>query len=131
MVQYHRITHTKSSGTGGKKVQSKDKRLAQYGGFFSRTKFEKDAKAEVRELKRVTAGNYKIIPKLVLFANVVTAPGKIQKTKITNVMESKDNRHYARENIITKGCLIETELGKAVVTSRPGQHGVINARLAK
>ncbi|HID05027.1 MAG TPA: hypothetical protein EYP20_04390, partial [Aigarchaeota archaeon] len=30
---------------------------------------------------------------------------------------------------ITKGTIIETELGKAVVTSRPGQDGVINAIL--
>jgi small subunit ribosomal protein S8e len=29
--------------------------------------------------------------------------------------------------IITKGAIIETELGLAKVVSRPGQHGVVNA----
>ena len=33
--------------------------------------------------------------------------------------------------IITKGALIETELGKAIVTSRPGQDGVVNALLVE
>jgi small subunit ribosomal protein S8e len=34
-------------------------------------------------------------------------------------------------NIITKGAVIETDAGKARVTSRPGQHGVVNAVLLK
>ncbi|MGC8851015.1 MAG: 30S ribosomal protein S8e, partial [Candidatus Micrarchaeia archaeon] len=37
----------------------------------------------------------------------------------------------SRENIVTKGAIIETELGKAKVTSRPGQHGIVNAVLLK
>ena len=32
-------------------------------------------------------------------------------------------------NIITKGSVIQTEKGKAQVTSRPGQHGVVSAVL--
>jgi small subunit ribosomal protein S8e len=34
-----------------------------------------------------------------------------------------------RQNIVTRGAVIETEAGRARVTSRPGQHGVINAVL--
>jgi len=34
-----------------------------------------------------------------------------------------------RRNIITKGAVIKTEKGPARVTSRPGQHGIINAIL--
>jgi small subunit ribosomal protein S8e len=30
---------------------------------------------------------------------------------------------------MTKGAIIETEMGKAKVTSRPGQDGVVNAVL--
>ena len=52
-----------------------------------------------------------------------------KKAKIISVAENKASRHFLRRNIITKGAVIETELGKAKVTSRPGQHGVINAVL--
>ncbi|MCE4622698.1 MAG: 30S ribosomal protein S8e, partial [Desulfurococcales archaeon] len=33
--------------------------------------------------------------------------------------------------IIVKGAIIETTEGKAIVTSRPGQDGVVNAVLIK
>ncbi|MCD6558125.1 MAG: 30S ribosomal protein S8e, partial [Candidatus Aenigmarchaeota archaeon] len=36
---------------------------------------------------------------------------------------------FVRRNIITKGAIIMTEDGRAVVTNRPGQEGVINAKL--
>lgn len=51
--------------------------------------------------------------------------------KIEGVKENPANRNYARENIITKGALIETDKGEAKVTSRPGQDGVVNAVLVK
>ena len=34
-----------------------------------------------------------------------------------------------RRHILTKGAVIETELGKARITSRPGQDGQLNAIL--
>lgn len=54
---------------------------------------------------------------------------KYSKAKIKTVIDNPSNRHFARRNIITKGTIIETEKGKAKVTSRPGQEGVINAIL--
>jgi ribosomal protein S8E len=39
------------------------------------------------------------------------------------------NPFFARRNITTKGAVIETEIGDAVVTSRPDQDGIVNARL--
>lgn len=53
--------------------------------------------------------------------------GKTVSTIIENVVDNPANKHYARRNIITKGALIQTTLGTAKVTSRPGQNGVINA----
>jgi small subunit ribosomal protein S8e len=44
-------------------------------------------------------------------------------------VENQANIHYVRRNIINKGAIIETNLGKARVTSRPGQTGTINAVL--
>lgn len=128
MVQYHKQPKTKASGTGGKKRSLRDKILAHFGGFFSRTHFNKDAKAEKRETRRVKGGSTKQAGKVVLFASVATKSG-VKKSKILNVAQSPDNPHHARENILTKGAIIETELGKARVSSRPGQHGAVSAVL--
>lgn len=54
---------------------------------------------------------------------------KTTKTEITTVKENPANIHYVRRNIINKGAIIETKIGKAKVTSRPGQSGTINAVL--
>ena len=55
--------------------------------------------------------------------------GKFSKAKIKNIVENPANRHYVRRNILTKGTVIETEKGKARITSRPGQEGSVNAVL--
>ncbi len=127
MVQYHKASRTRQSGSGGKRKESSDKKLAHFGGFFARTKL---AAEEERMEKRQRGGGTRVVAKTVLFANVAEA-GAVKKTKITGVLESMADRHHARENIITKGTVIETELGKARVTSRPGQHGVVNAVLVE
>lgn len=54
---------------------------------------------------------------------------KQEKLKIKSIIENPANRNYARRNIITKGTIIDTEKGKARITSRPGQDGQLNAIL--
>lgn len=54
---------------------------------------------------------------------------KTMKTEIISVVENPANPHYVRRNIMTKGAIIETKLGKARITSRSGQSGAINAVL--
>jgi len=54
---------------------------------------------------------------------------KTTKTEIISVVENQANIHYVRRNIINKGAIIETKIGKAKVTSRPGQDGTVNAVL--
>jgi small subunit ribosomal protein S8e len=51
------------------------------------------------------------------------------KTEVISVVENRANIHYVRRNIINKGAIIETKLGNAKVTSRPGQYGSVNAVL--
>ena len=34
--------------------------------------------------------------------------------------------NYVRRNILTKGAIVETELGRARITSRPGMDGIIS-----
>jgi small subunit ribosomal protein S8e len=83
-----------------------------------------------RKTVRVRAGETRV---RVLRANkaVVTNPktGKTQVTDIKTVSENPANVHYVRRNIITKGAVIATGLGRARVTSRPGQDGTNNAVL--
>ena len=63
-------------------------------------------------------------------ANVFDRKTKAFKVaKFTIVVENNANRQFVRRNILTKGAVIETELGKARVTNRPGQEGTINAEL--
>lgn len=61
----------------------------------------------------------------------VTDPktGKTQKVKMTTVTENPANKNYVRRNYLTKGAVVTTELGKAKITSRPGQSGSVNAVL--
>ena len=54
---------------------------------------------------------------------------KTTKTEIITVKENSANIHYVRRNIMNKGAIIDTKLGKAKITSRPGQNGVIQAVL--
>jgi len=54
---------------------------------------------------------------------------KTVKTEIVTVVENSANIHYVRRNIMNKGAIINTKIGKAKITSRPGQSGVINAVL--
>jgi small subunit ribosomal protein S8e len=62
------------------------------------------------------------------YANVTDPKtGKTERLKITQVLENPANVDLDRRGIITKGAIIETEKGKAKVTSRPGQSGVIDA----
>lgn len=82
------------------------------------------------KIERVRGGNYKV--KLVRdrYANVyVPKEGKVVRVEIKNVVENPAHVHYARRNVITKGAIIETEIGLAKVTNRPSQEGVINAVL--
>lgn len=64
------------------------------------------------------------------FANVSDASGKSTRSKILRVKRSPANRDYERRGVITRGAVLETEAGEAVVTSRPTADGVVNAVLA-
>ncbi len=63
------------------------------------------------------------------FANVSDSTGKSTKSKIVRVKKSPANRDYERRGVITKGAVLETEAGEAVVSSRPTADGVVNAVL--
>jgi small subunit ribosomal protein S8e len=83
-----------------------------------------------RKVERGRGGNIKIkvlSEKYVCVTDIKT--GKTEKAEILRVVKNPANVDYDRRGVITKGAIIETSLGLARVTSRPGQDGVINAIL--
>lgn len=128
-IQIHTKSNTKMSGNGRKNIKFRDKRRSEVGNYFSATKLaDKDKNVNLSVRRR--GGNAGVRLKKAAVANLLTKDG-YKKAKITGVLESKDNRNFARQNIITKGCIITTELGNAVVINRPGREGSINAKLVK
>ena len=79
---------------------------------------------------RTMGGNSKVRILTAQFANVMDS--KTQQTKRVKIITVKGNTanpNYVQRNIMTKGATIQTELGMAKITSRPGQDGAINAIL--
>ncbi|MET1128697.1 MAG: 30S ribosomal protein S8e [Thermoproteota archaeon] len=114
--------------TGGKKrPHQKVKRKYWMGRYPTMTRLDS---TEERKLIRIRGGNYKVRLKRAAYANVVDpSTNTAKKVRILRVVETPANPHYARANVIVRGTIIETEMGRAVVTSRPGQDGVVNAVL--
>jgi len=83
-----------------------------------------------RKTIRVRGNNIKTILLRANEANVL-ANNKIQKAEIKNVIETPQNRFLARQNILMKGSIIETSLGKAKITNRPSREGMVNAVLVE
>jgi small subunit ribosomal protein S8e len=116
----------KRKRTGGRKRAYRVKRNYEKGGF--------PAETTLGETKRRNSRGYggKIKTKLLKdkYASVTDPKsGKTEKTEILRVVKNKANVDYNRRGVITKGAEIETNLGLARVTSRPGGDSVINAVL--
>ncbi len=112
--------------TGGRYHSSRQKRLFERGSTPVLTKIG----AEKKFSARTKGGNKKQKILVAQTANVLDPKTKkFSKATIKIVTSCPANRHYVRRNIIVKGAVIETDKGKARVTSRPGQDGVINAVL--
>jgi len=113
--------------TGGFYKKAKKKKSANLASIPSFTKVSD--KTKVR-FKRMRGGQIK--PTLLISNKInVFDPStkKSQVTEIISVIESPSNRNFIRRNIITKGAVVNTKLGKVKVTSRPGQEGAINGLL--
>lgn len=121
MVQWRLPSRRKA--TGGYRKRNSKKQRSQRGRDF--------VPAHIGP-RRVTAirtrgGNTTLILLADQVANVSTGAGT-QRAKITSVTENKANDQYVRRNIITKGAVVQTDMGKAKVTSRT-RTGIINAVL--
>lgn len=121
-MQWHRKSRRKPSG--GILKEHKKKKKYERGRDFLPARIGKRKAEKIR----TRGGNEKLVILLENYANVATKNG-VKKVKILDVIENKAHPLFTRRNIITKGAVIKTEIGNAIVTSRPGQHGVINAKL--
>ncbi len=111
----------------GRRIRyGKGKRKSEIGREQHLTTIGKNKVKNVR-----TRGNNKKIRAMTGDVAFVVDPksGKTTKTEIISVVENQANIHYVRRNIMNKGAIIETKIGKAKITSRPGQSGNINAIL--
>jgi small subunit ribosomal protein S8e len=114
----------KQKPSGGKRHGYRKKRKYEQGTFPAETRMGEQKKKMVRG----RGGNLKI--KILAEKQVcVTDPktGKTEKTEVVRVVKNPANIDYNRRGVITKGAVVETPLGQARVTSRPGQHGILNA----
>jgi small subunit ribosomal protein S8e len=112
--------------TGGKKRAYRTKKKYEAGGYPAETVLGEPR----RKITRGIGGNLKVKVLSDKFASVTDPKsGKTQKTQITRVVRNGANVDFNRRGVITKGAEIETELGLAKVTSRPGNDGMINAVL--
>lgn len=112
--------------SGGKKRRVRKTKKKALGG--GPPKIPVLGENDVRIVERVRGGNTKVRVKEVRYANVyIPKERKSVKAKIVSIISTPANPDFARHNYIVKGAIIQTEVGKAVVTSRPGQDGVVNA----
>ena len=113
-------------GSSGRIWPSRKKRKYELGRESADTKIGEKKKKEISA--RGDTSKSKLLS--IDTVNVTdTETGKSAKTKINTVLENPADPHLARRNIITKGAIIETEVGKVKITSRPGQEGVLNGVL--
>ncbi|MFP3985755.1 MAG: 30S ribosomal protein S8e [Candidatus Bathyarchaeia archaeon] len=125
MSVWHGDSH-KRKLSGGRKKAHRKKRRYERGSFPTETTLgERKLKTIRRRGNNTKTRLFK--EKQANISNPTT--GKTEKTEILRVVRNPANIDYDRRGVITKGTIIETALGHARVTSRPGQKGLINAIL--
>jgi small subunit ribosomal protein S8e len=124
MAIVHGDSDRKKSG-GRTRPNSKMKKR-NLGGEFAATRLDKTS----TKTKDTRGGSTKIALSSVDTVNVAD-DGEVINADIESVLENPANPDYVRRDIITKGTLLQTSEGKARVTSRPGQNGVLNATIVE
>jgi len=125
MPQWHG-DQKKRKTTGGKRRASRTKRRYESGRDTAETQVGE------RALRIVNAKGKTTKPRLLSakLANVtVPRERKTEKVEILRVVRNPVSADYDRRRVITRGAVIATRLGEAIVTSRPGQDGIVNALL--
>lgn len=112
--------------SGGKYINARKKKSREIAGQRRTLKLGGN---KIKD-KRVRGGHKKIFLLKTDFVSIQDK-GKSRKLEIKNVLETPSNRFLARQNVITKGTIVETPEGKVKITNRPSQEGVLNGILVK
>jgi len=112
--------------TGKKYKYFRKKRKSE----LERPPIETEIGPEKKKMQRTMGGNFKLKLFSTTYMNVTDpSSNKTSKVKVLRFEQNDASKDYNRRKIVTKGTIVETEIGKARVTSRPGQHGVLNGVL--
>jgi len=128
MAKWHGISRRKPSG-------GRLKRPNRYRGkrrteVSSEAQYAYIGEKDDRKMYRKNAGS---LTARLLSANTVNVnlpkEGKTVKATINSVIANDADPNFIRRNIVTKGAIVDTSMGKVKITSRPGMHGVISGIL--
>lgn len=112
--------------TGGKYHANRKKKKFESSSQTRIVKLGKEKKKEVRGM----GVNHKVVLISTDVCNLFNPKTKKSEiVKIKNVAETPSNRFLARQNILMKSAIIDTEKGKARITNRPSQEGNVQAIL--
>lgn len=118
---------SKRKNTGGRKVRARKKRRFELGSDFLPTIV---GDSSIRRGCKGRGSGKKSRLSAAGFANVLNPKTKeCKRVKILSVRDNPSDKHFVQRNIVTKGATVQTEIGLARITSRPGQDGVVNAVL--
>ncbi len=112
--------------SGGRYIKRRKKKSYEIAGQKRIVKLGE----EKRKTQRTRGGNRKTVLLNAKFVNIKDGK-KSKKVEMKNVLETPSNRFLARQNILTKGTIVETELGKVKITNRPTQESIINGILVE
>ena len=125
MAKWHGISRRKS--TGGRLKQARSKRRTE---ISSENQFAYLGEEDQRKNYRKTARSQTV---RLLSAHEINVndpkEGKTVRATINTVLENDADPNYVRRNIVTKGAVVDTDIGRVRVTSRPGMHGVVSGVL--
>jgi small subunit ribosomal protein S8e len=117
---------SKRKPTGGRLVQNRKKRRYEIGREPLLTNLGEESLRQYRTM----GGNTKVKMLSAAYANVVDPKtNKVKRVRIVTVKVNPANPNYVQRNIMNRGATIQTDMGMARITSRPGQDGTVNAVL--
>lgn len=124
MVSYQE--RSKRTKTGAKVKKAHKKRKNRMG----RNPIETHIGTERKKIVRTRGANIKIKAYASDMINVTDrANNTTTRVQISGLEKNTASVDYQRRSILTKGAIVETELGKVRISSRPGQTGQINGIL--
>lgn len=124
MARSHARSKRKYTGKKYKYFRKKRKRELE------RPRIDTIIGEDKKKKQRVLGGNFKLKLFSTKFINVTDpSTNKTSKVKILRFESNSASKDLNRRHILTKGAVVETELGNARITSRPGQSGIMNGVL--